>query len=926
MPGKWQELREARVSIAVRIGDEPDTGAFSVFLPTLLQTGSATHVNAPFFADMSRTSIDFEHVYNLGLLNTARDLALEVIRTELAGQGEIEAQLIVDLLSPKAGNVGYGKQWLDGMIARLSASSAARLIEQPWFLLSSKWSTLDTASLFKHLPQPTVFTEARLREHVTFGVFHACLSSRSDQLQWLSQACGFSVYPRQQDLAETAEVIAGVIHKAGKADWNAFWSELRQLLPDSSAFLMKRKVLLGRDGVLHSAGEDCTVFFAPRRGVGDEEELADDADIIEIPPMLQPHVAFLHDSITLYDEHNRQTETRRYLGDRLVNRFRVEDIFEAVLIARTPPLPVRLKSVEGALCADILRWGLRLLLNLVERGIGEQTTHLLEKLAVPCAGGWYRAIATAYGPGWPDSHGDTLAQYLAVLSSEDCKEAARRLLLSPDRPEWGGRAVRYRDLLNAAGVFDGLRLNEIDARVWDSEFYANSGYFALPEGPPAGIPTRLWDSYRQLARSEADVHYGGTFRYRMETLYAIPGMEHYDRLDVPARRALMDLILTSLCQWPEDWQRVYFRKMSGAPNTPSAHSPLWYVLNQLTWMGFGSGDQTQWSAPPERWHIPASALGGRSWQFDHLHPLPPGFARRLDFDTNLASALRGLGMPQYDTETNSASLQLLNALAAAAESDEIRDQNVFLGQVRSAWGVLTPVQTAPRLPRKLIVQQDKRFLAVTPTIERPVYIPDSARSFMSSLERFGLPVLAIAFFDANRLASAFISAYGEAVVLTSTLEVQAVADGEVWRDGETESLRDSELDWAIEVCLTLAAHLGPSGRGTGTARFAEQVQAFRGARVAWCEKLSTRLTTGAQVFEQEVSCLWLSEDQTLLITRSCREDPPLLSEALASILERDDLTYQLMFVLGEIGAEGDSEVVTRVLEKMRLRPMPLRHK
>jgi hypothetical protein len=132
------------------------------------------------------------------------------------------------------------------------------------------------------------------------------------------------------------------------------------------------------------------------------------------------------------------------------------------------------------------------------------------------------------------------------------------LLLPPDRPEWGGRAVRYRELLNAAGVFDGLRLNEIDPRTWDSEFYANSGFFALPGRPPAGIPTHLWESYRQLARIDADVHYSGTFKYRMETLYAIPGMEHYAHLDVSARRALMDLILASLCQWPGDCERALF--------------------------------------------------------------------------------------------------------------------------------------------------------------------------------------------------------------------------------------------------------------------------------------------------------------------------------------------------------------------------------
>jgi len=311
MPGKWPELREARVSIVVRIGDVPDTGVFSVFLPTLVQTGSATHVNAPFFADMSRTTLDFGHAYNQCLLYTARDLALDVIQAELAGQSETEAQLIVDLLAPRTGNVGAGKQWFDGMASRWSSASPESLAEQPWFLSQNQWAALRSVSLFRLLPRPTVFTESRLREHATFAVFHECLNSRSQQLHWLSGACGFTVYPRQEELAATVERIAGFLHTAANANWNAFWWEVQNLLPGASGMLLKRKVLLGRDGALHSAGEDCTVFFAPRRGVGEDDDLANDAAIVEIPPMLQAHVAFLHDSISLYVEGNRQTDTRR---------------------------------------------------------------------------------------------------------------------------------------------------------------------------------------------------------------------------------------------------------------------------------------------------------------------------------------------------------------------------------------------------------------------------------------------------------------------------------------------------------------------------------------------------------------------------------------------------------------------------------------
>ena len=49
LPGKWPELKETVISFAVRLGDAPEKGVFSIFLPTELPTGCATHISAPFF-------------------------------------------------------------------------------------------------------------------------------------------------------------------------------------------------------------------------------------------------------------------------------------------------------------------------------------------------------------------------------------------------------------------------------------------------------------------------------------------------------------------------------------------------------------------------------------------------------------------------------------------------------------------------------------------------------------------------------------------------------------------------------------------------------------------------------------------------------------------------------------------------------------
>ena len=95
-----RRTKEVTVSIAVRVGEGPDQGIFSIFLPTPLRTGCATHINAAFCGDMSRTHIEFENAYNRFLVDEAAALAVNVVAHELAGRGDNEALAIVDLLAP----------------------------------------------------------------------------------------------------------------------------------------------------------------------------------------------------------------------------------------------------------------------------------------------------------------------------------------------------------------------------------------------------------------------------------------------------------------------------------------------------------------------------------------------------------------------------------------------------------------------------------------------------------------------------------------------------------------------------------------------------------------------------------------------------------------------------------------------------------
>lgn len=920
LPGKWPELRVARISLAVRTGEVPADGLFSIFLPTLVESGSAAHVNAPFFADMSRTDIDFEkQAYNRGLLEEAWKLAIAIVSNELVGEDETAAGAIVDLLAP-VGKSGAAHRWRSGIEGQLR-QEGINLAEQHWFVADGGWSTLSEASFLPTVPEARIFAEATLRSHATFPVFDQRMDSRMQQLTSLASMAGYEIFPSIASLAETIEAVACTIHSSEMGDWNTFWRETAHLLGGDATHLLDRRVLLGTDGQLHAAGKECAVFFIPRQGAGEDDDVLNESAIVDIPRRLQPHVAFLHNSISLYESQNlrQQTPTRKFLEKTLVNRFRVQDIFVEVLIKRTPKLPVALKAPESELCADILQWGLNLLSNLVGRGRGDRTGRMLEGLALPCRGGWFMANTTSYGPGWPLTLGSALHKYLSGANTADSRDAARHLLLPPKHPLWRDAGSKHKELLDTAGVASGLRPVRVEPNGWKGTFMGSFGAFELPSAPPPYFSAKIWSKYRDSVRSAAKPIYAGYFPYQMQALYALPGISEFDRFEESTKLALMDLLLNSMSGWPQGWDKSEFKKTSGSPGSVYFQSPLWYALHLTRWIRVRSREQESWHIPSERWHVPAKVMRTREWQFEHLHPLPSAVANMLDLDSALASAMVGLGMPQYDPELKSASTRLLDALAAAVQTTEIRDDNVFLGQVRGAWASFVP-DAGQKFPAQLLVKgAGRRLSAVTPANDAPVYLPDSSRSSLAALDQFNIPVLAIEASDAKRLATNLVAAYRGAVVQTSALRLVPLNDGSEWAPGIAQELQESGLQWIAPLALTLAAHYGVNPRGTGSQRFTEQVQALRGVRILWCTTLAIALFSGQRkLAEPSTSAMWMADSKTLLATRECAANPRLLSEAIASILEREDLEVPLKLLLGETGKDSSPEKIEAALNELRL--------
>jgi hypothetical protein len=221
LPGKWPELKDVIVTIGVRLSDKPEKGVLSIFLPTLLGTGCALHINASFFGDMSRTHIDFKRTFNQLLLKEEASLAMQVVLNDLAGKGPLEARAIVDILAPWDSEPEAAHRWMD-LLKETSAAARANLELANLFLSDKGWSSLRQTSLLRQSSDAFVITQEALRRHATFTAFSSELDSRSEQLKALSKLCGVGIYPSSVDLASTVESIASHLHALGTVDWNGF--------------------------------------------------------------------------------------------------------------------------------------------------------------------------------------------------------------------------------------------------------------------------------------------------------------------------------------------------------------------------------------------------------------------------------------------------------------------------------------------------------------------------------------------------------------------------------------------------------------------------------------------------------------------------------------------------------------------------------
>lgn len=913
LPGKWPELRSATVSVAIAVEGPPAVGRYAILLPTALPTGIAAHLNAPFFGDMSRTGIAFPERLNDLLLGELTVLISEVILKVLPGRGPREAAAILDLVAPASDSQAEGPDLSDRILQRCQQIGCP-LDHAALILTDQGWKPLGEVRLLPILPL-AVLSADRLRAAAAFPVPSVELDGRRGALQKLAHRLGSRITPSTDELAATVERAAHSLFRTGSqaSDWDGFWSDVMQLLPTRFGQrhpLLQRRVVLGSDGRLHAPGSmerEPRVFFPP---VGREDDTSvQTGTITEVPRTLRKHVAFLNIAITIraHGERGRVelTPVRRYLGSGdppLVHEYRADQIYTQVLIPKTPRQIVPHDSKLASRCRDILHWAVDLI------GAARETSTLLPllgKLRLPCRDGWYLATEVPFGPGWPDTAGDSLATYLSEVQTQD-RALTGRLLVPPDDAVWP-RTGKLLEWLKQACVMDGLRTVAISEADWKPDFEVRPWTSPrFPSAPPPGVPADIWEQYAVEVGATAKAHFQSVFAYRLEDLRIFVGLEHFHKLSDPAREALMLALFASLPAWDTGWSTSRARKIYGQSDVQTVESFLHFALRTLPWLVIKPqpGAAHEFAPPPSHWYVPSPAFAGGRHQYAHLDCLPPDLALELERRQGLIDALADLGLPCFPMVERSSNTRFLNALAFALREDRVSTGNrdVFIAHVRRGWECFWPAESA-NFPTEVIVRRGGQSLDVVGVDSgNTLYLRDAPVDTAESLSDPGIAVVEIEPSDARRLLEAFRRHIGVRIRPISALSPRVMVDNAPWKeDGSETSLLESDLKWLPIFSLTIAAYHGERSHGTHTKRFREAVGRFRGAKVENTGPLAVELRWEEElVATRTVGAFWVRQAGVLLVDRSADSWVEALAEPLASVLERDDLLIPLRLALSKL--------------------------
>ena len=366
LPDDWSSVVRATVDVATEHAEAPPTGRYSISLPTVQPTGTGAFVNAPFYGDLDRRGVDFDHPYNDLLRREAIRLSA-YIALDLVSDDGGDPRAVTDLVAPVGDPAASLAPAVHAVIEDQAASPIARV---PLIRTPGGWAAPYDVRVADLHAERCPLDAAALADLAGFAQPDGSLATRSTRVRDLLAACGLSPAPSTDERADLAEAVAAAVPPDG--DWDGFWEWARELCGNTVAPLRTRRVLLvGGDRRLALDGDRRRCSFPPQVGAAADGPRPRSARRPRRLPRHPPPPAG-------HPERPEHAGAEGPRGVRVRPQLRRPGDRPPRPPPGAPPAPGPPRLAGGRpICTSVLRWAVRL---YAERAVGSD----LNDLPVPC--------------------------------------------------------------------------------------------------------------------------------------------------------------------------------------------------------------------------------------------------------------------------------------------------------------------------------------------------------------------------------------------------------------------------------------------------------------------------------------------------------------------------------------------------------------
>lgn len=920
MDPKWGDWKgEVSVAAAVRIDDAGLAGRRYTHLPMAEEATSPAHahLNAPFYANISRTDAKEDVPFNEMLMDELCRCRIDTARSLTTRRERWAPTAATDLLT---WDPAHSERWLEAAKSVGVRPSAAKLLPSlgP---SGSGWSTFTEVRRWNELSEgrPHLVTAESVAKVGATILRPELGSERLQRIAALGDAIGYDLDPTEEEIGVWVEAIATRL-SAGSLlppQWESFYDDLAELDLEFDA-LVGRQILMSDTGELRATGIPAqgrrgrvkVTFFLP----ADDEDVAQ----IDVPASLREDVAFMHRDIdwNLHDGRLRKRPGREYL-----------ERIELVREYRTTAVVAALRQIlSGSRARAVHRDTTRLAFRLFNSVSTErhQDFRRLPLLVENAAGKLIEAERALFSPAWATASGQLLDELMVHAASSAPELAALRERMMADPAPDQFPPADWHAFLETVGVTDGLPLEPLT--VSSRSVIGNTAKDRRRLGNLIGLGeegSERWDRDGPTAFFRPETQY----RFR-ENPVEVAGQRDHANLDERGKALFARLIIRRLgSASPTDLAVTLVKVNNSAHEPQTIPTPFHSFVALAPWLPTrlpGQGEEAIYGQPPATWH------------HEGHHDRPPAFARLLSPDVGrelrsptALSRLRQLGLRIWD-DPDDAPLLVTELAALVAAGVRSAHEPSIRNEYEHAWHqVISRKLDDPFTINEdagLVVLRDGRLRVRAPDDEDgAVLVPCRRGPAIDRMELADVDVLPTAPADGPVVSDIVARHISTRVIRTDRLDLSITVAGNPLADDEAISLLDDARGWLPLFLLAAQRFTASEYRRRGDAATRQAFERLRSTRVLFCEEASIGIDIAEADIPIEPTHPVLVDDGPLIVATGHPEGLGTpwtwrtlvaLSRPLAELLREPELARGLAFsflqVRDALGADPDDVVDTPV--------------